>query len=99
MKKHVIGWTVVTLAAASALALSSPVFAQKSSRTNDQAMSSYAMAPPTGPIYSDGSVTAANWDDVVVDGAIVGRDPDPNIRFQLFREGQSWNAGDGGGGE
>jgi|ERR1700741_3199475 hypothetical protein len=24
--------------------------------------------------------------DVVVNGAIVGRDPDPNIRFQLMRE-------------
>lgn len=25
-------------------------------------------------------------DDVVLNGAIVGRDPDPNIRFQLLRE-------------
>jgi hypothetical protein len=26
--------------------------------------------------------------DVVVNGQIVGRDPDPNIRFQLMREAE-----------
>lgn len=98
MKKHVIGWTVVTLAASSALALSSAALAQQSSRANEQGLSAYAMVPPTNPIYNDGSLAIANPYDVVIDGTIVGRDPDPNIRFQLYRDGSPGNASDGGDG-
>jgi hypothetical protein len=86
---------LVAAGALAALVMTTPALAQ----TNNSGDEAFALAPPTGPIYSDGSIAASHPHDVVVDGAIVGRDPDPNIRFQLFREGQSWNAGDGGGGE
>lgn len=36
--------------------------------------------------------------DVVVNGRIVGTDPDPNIRAQLLREAQQTSGGEGGAG-
>ena len=86
---------LVAAGALAALVMTTPALAQ-TDNASDEATQSFALAPPTGPIYSDGSIAASDPHDVVVDGTVVGRDPDPDIRFQLFREGQPWNSGDGG---
>lgn len=86
---------LVAAGALAALVMATPALAQ-STDARDQAMQSYALAPPSGPIYSDGSIAAAHPHDVIVDGTVVGRDPDPFIRLQLFREGNSGTGGDGG---
>ena len=86
---------LVAAGALAALVMTTPALAQ-TDNAGDEATQSFALAPPTGPIYSDGSIAASDPHDVIVDGTVVGRDPDPNIRFQLFRDGQPWNSGDGG---
>ena len=86
---------LVAAGALAALVMTTPALAQ-TDNSSDEATQSFALAPPTGPIYSDGSIAASHPHDVIVDGTVVGHDPDPDIRFQLFREGQSWNSGDGG---
>ena len=92
MKKLVIALALTSLAA-------SPTMAKQYHRTftqldnsSDEAMQSYAFAPPSGPIHSDGSIATADPDNVIVDGKVVGRDPDPNIRIQLYRDPHPENA-------
>jgi hypothetical protein len=86
---------LVAAGALAALVMTTPALAQ-TNNSSDEATQSYALAPPTGPIYSDGSIAASHPHDVIVDGTVVGRDPDPNIRFQLWRE---YHSSRGGGGE
>jgi len=76
---------LVAAGALAALVMTTPALAQ-TNNSGDEATQSYALAPPTGPIYSDGSIAASHPHDVIVDGTIVARDPDPDIRFQLFRD-------------
>jgi len=91
MKKLVIALALISLAASPTMAKQyHQTFAQWDN-SSDEAMQSYALAPPTGPIYSDGSIATADPDNVIADGKVVGRDPDPNIRFQLYRDPQPEN--------
>jgi type IV secretory pathway protease TraF len=85
----------VAAGALAALVMTTPAIAQ-SNNSSDQAMGSFALAQSTGPIYSDGTLAATHPHDVIADGTVVGRDPDPNIRFQLWRE---YHSSRGGGGE
>jgi hypothetical protein len=44
-----------------------------------------AKSTHTHPSAADPGASVRDPDAVIVDGQIVGRDPDPNIRFQLMR--------------
>jgi hypothetical protein len=96
MKKLVIALALVSLAASPTMAKQYHQTVAQSNNLNDEAMRSFAFAPPTGPIYSDGSIATTDPENVIVEGKVVGRDPDPNIRFQLFRDPHPEN---GSGGE
>ena len=79
--------TIAVAGAIAALAMTTPALAQSAnSNSTDQAMQSYARAPATGPVYSDGTLPSTHPHDVIFDGRVVGHDPDPNIRFQLWRD-------------
>ena len=88
--------TIAVAGAIAALAMTTPAFAQATnSDSADQATQAYARASSTAPVYTDGSAPATHPHDVVFGGRVVGRDPDPNIRFQLWREAP-YATGDGG---
>ena len=70
MKKLVIAFVMATLVA-------SPAFAKKRQAISPEAAAAQAYAP------SDAS---ADPYTVVVNGQIVGRDPDPNVRLMLRRD-------------
>ncbi len=70
--------TLVIAAALAAFAVASPALAQSTGSNH---------------VYSDGSVATTNPNDVVFEGQIIGRDPDANIRFQLWREAQFLQGG------
>jgi hypothetical protein len=55
-------------------AIATPAFAQA---TKHNAMNSYAQAP---------FATSSQNDTVVVDGKVIGEDPDANVRLELLRD-------------
>lgn len=71
MKKFVI--TALTALSASAAFASSPAFAQ---------------VPPPGCLYGTSTDIVCNIspNDVIVNGHVVGRDPDPRIRAEIRRD-------------
>ena len=74
MKKLVTVFVLATFVA-------TPVFAAKKRQTvSSQAAAAQAYMP------DDRNYPVTDKYTVVVDGQIVGRDPDPNIRFQLLRD-------------
>lgn len=73
--------TLMTAVALAAL-IASPAFAATKKVTTQvraTAAQSYALAPPSSA--------------VVVDGQVIGADPDPNVRLQLQRDGEQLNGG------
>ncbi|MGH6727337.1 MAG: hypothetical protein ACREB8_12455 [Pseudolabrys sp.] len=86
---------LLTVAALAALA-TTPAFAETYYRhhtaATPDAYSSYAAAPGdrAAPGYWDAPGYAASPNTVIVDGEVVGADPDPNIRYQLERD-PPWN--------
>jgi hypothetical protein len=103
MKKLATAFVLATLAATPALAKTDhprkPVAAQATDSylVSESGYGSYASAGAIGygsnSIYSDGSIATTNRNDVVFDGLVIGSDPDPNIRFQLWREAPSLQGG------
>jgi hypothetical protein len=96
MKKLVTAFVLATLATTPALAKtyhpSKPATAQALgySLASEPSYGAYASVGPAGygsnGIYSDNSIAVANPNNVVFNGSVIGRDPDVNIRFQLWRE-------------
>ena len=68
-------------ALALATLVASPAFAatKKVPQVRSVAEQSYALAPPSNA--------------VVIDGQIVGADPDPNVRLQLQKDAEQVNGG------
>ena len=73
MKKIVIAFVMATLVA-------SPAFAKKRHAISPEAAASQAYAP------SDSDISTVDSYTVIVNGQIVGRDPDPNVRLMLRRD-------------
>ena len=73
MKKLLIAFVMVTFVA-------SPAFAQKRHAISPEAAAAQAYAP------SDPDTLTVDPYTVVVNGQIVGRDPDPNVRLMLRRD-------------
>ena len=73
MKKLVIAFVMATLVA-------SPAFAKKRQAISPEAAAAQASAPSGSDVSTVDSYT------VVVNGQIVGRDPDPNVRLMLRRD-------------
>lgn len=73
MKKIVTAFVLATL-------LATPALAQKRHRIPPQAAAAQAYVP------SDQSLPMADRYTVVVNGRVVGRDPDPNVRLMLARD-------------
>jgi hypothetical protein len=73
MKKLLIALSLATL-------LATPVVAKERHTISPQAAAAQAYAP------NDGSNSKIDSYTVVVNGRIVGRDPDPNVRLMLSRD-------------
>jgi len=73
MKKLVIAFVMATLVA-------SPAFAKKRQTISPEAAAAQAYAP------SDSDFSTVDSNTVMVNGQIVGRDPDPNVRLMLRRD-------------
>jgi hypothetical protein len=73
MKKLVIAIVLATL-------MASPAFAKKRHAISPEAAAAQAYAP------SDAGLSTVDSTTVVVNGQIVGRDPDPNVRLMLIRD-------------
>jgi uncharacterized protein (UPF0333 family) len=73
MKKLVIAFVMATFVA-------SPAFSQKRHAISPEAAAAQAYAP------SDPGALTVDPYTVVVNGQIVGRDPDPNVRLMLRRD-------------
>jgi hypothetical protein len=73
MKKLLIAFVLATLVA-------SPAFAKKRHAISPEAAAAFAYAP------SDSGYLAVDSYTVVVNGQIVGRDPDENVRLMLLRD-------------
>jgi hypothetical protein len=73
MKKLVIAFVMATLVA-------SPAFAKKRHAISPEAAAAQAYAP------SDSDISTVDSYTVIVNGQIVGRDPDPNVRLMLRRD-------------
>ena len=73
MNKLVIAFVAATLVA-------SPAFAKKRSALSPEAAAAQAYVP------IDSDPTTVDSYTVVVNGQIVGRDPDPNVRLMLQRD-------------
>jgi hypothetical protein len=66
----------IVIAAAFASLIAAPAFAQSHKSTYKQdSMGSYAQAP-----------SATDYDEVVVNGKVIGQDPDANVRLELRRD-------------
>ena len=73
MKRLAIAFMLATLVA-------SPAFAKKRPAISPEAAAAQAYAP------SDSGLSTVDRYTVVVNGQIVGRDPDPNVRLMLRRD-------------
>ena len=73
MKKLVIAFVMATLVA-------SPAFAKKRHAISPEAAAAQAYAS------SDSDISTVDSYTVIVNGQIVGRDPDPNVRLMLRRD-------------
>jgi hypothetical protein len=73
MKKLVIAFALATLVA-------SPAFAKKRHAISPEVAAAQAYAP------SDSDISMVDSYTVIVNGQIVGRDPDPNVRLMLRRD-------------
>ena len=73
MKKLVIAFVMATLVA-------SPAFAKKRHAISPEAAAAQAYAP------NDSDISTVDSYTVIVNGQIVGRDPDPNVRLMLRRD-------------
>ena len=60
--------------------MASPAFAQKRHAISPQVAAAQAYAP------SDSDISTVDSYTVIVNGQIVGRDPDPNVRLKLRRD-------------
>ncbi len=70
----------LVLAAILAMAVATPALAKQRLTVSQQAAAAQAYVPDDGSPYSVDRYT------VIVNGRIVGRDPDPSIRLMLMRD-------------
>ena len=79
MKKLIVGFILTTLVTAAA-------FAEEQKKLSPQAAKAQAAAMQGDVTGSIRTLAGTDSNDVVVDGKVVGRDPDPNIRAMLRRD-------------
>ena len=78
MKKLIVGFILTTLVTTGA-------FAEEQKKLSPQAAKAQAAAMQ-GDVTGSIRTLPVDSDTVVVDGKVVGRDPDPNIRAMLRRD-------------
>lgn len=79
----------LVIAAALSALLASPALAQadpETSVTYPMMMDNNAPPPADDGLDANASYIEPGFGDVSVDGTVVGRDPDANIRLQLLRD-------------
>ena len=90
MKKLVTAFVLAALAATPAFAKTYRAQASNAYLDSTRGSGAFASVGVTGyganSVYSDSSIATASPNSVVFNGSIIGADPDPNIRFQLWRE-------------
>ena len=66
--------------------MTTAAYAEEQKKLSPQAAQAQAKAMQGDVTGSIRTLSRTDSNDVVVNGVVVGRDPDPNIRFQLGRD-------------